>query len=272
MILARASLGRLVWAAEWFFVAFGSAFGVRTNRPEIWPQLEKHLPLGSSIRMKPARAPTFSLYVDEKRRSDHRLLVDDTEIICSRSLEEVLERFQSETRLTVAATSPRRVFVHAGAVAVNERGVLFPGRSFHGKSTLVAALLKAGATYYSDEFAVLDYRGRLHPYAIPVSLRIPGTPRVKHVCADSLGAPIGRRPVMVRLVLETSYQPGGHWRPERLTSGQMALAILRDTVTARRRPARSLAALRLLSERASAFKSARGDAEEVASWILNYLT
>jgi hypothetical protein len=31
----------------------------------------------------------------------------------------------------------------------------------------VAELVRAGATYYSDEFAVLDSRGRVHPFPRP---------------------------------------------------------------------------------------------------------
>ena len=36
------------------------------------------------------------------------------------------------------------------------RAIVIPGRTFSGKSTLVAELVRAGATYYSDEYAVED--------------------------------------------------------------------------------------------------------------------
>jgi hypothetical protein len=34
--------------------------------------------------------------------------------------------------------------------------------SYSGKTTLVSELIRAGATYYSDEYAVIDERGRVH--------------------------------------------------------------------------------------------------------------
>ena len=57
--------------------------------------------------------------------------------------------------------------MHAGAVAWRDRGIVIPGRSHSGKTTLVRALVEA-ARYYSDEFAVLDPQGRLHPYPLPL--------------------------------------------------------------------------------------------------------
>jgi len=58
-------------------------------------------------------------------------------------------------------------------VAWRGRAILLPGRSYVGKSTLVMELVRAGAVYYSDEYAVLDARGRVHPFAQPVALREP---------------------------------------------------------------------------------------------------
>jgi hypothetical protein len=43
--------------------------------------------------------------------------------------------------------------------------MVLPGKSFAGKTTLVAALVRAGAEYWSDEYAVLDANGDVHPYA-----------------------------------------------------------------------------------------------------------
>ena len=65
----------------------------------------------------------------------------------------------------VANYAPDRVFVHAGVVAWRGRALVLPGTSFAGKTTLVAELVRAGAIYYSDEYAVLDEQGRVHPYS-----------------------------------------------------------------------------------------------------------
>jgi predicted ATPase len=44
----------------------------------------------------------------------------------------------------VATEAPRRVFVHAGVVGWKGQAILVPGRSYSGKTTLIAALMKAG--------------------------------------------------------------------------------------------------------------------------------
>ena len=69
----------------------------------------------------------------------------------------------SRIELLVAAALPDRVAVHAGVVAFAGRAVVIPGPSHSGKSTLVQALVEAGATYLSDEFALLDEAGRVWP-------------------------------------------------------------------------------------------------------------
>jgi len=83
----------------------------------------------------------------------------------------VFEAFETDLQLYVAEMAPRRLFVHAGVVGWRGQAIIIPGRTFTGKTTLVAALVKAGATYYSDEYAVLDVRGRVHPYARPLGIR-----------------------------------------------------------------------------------------------------
>lgn len=60
--------------------------------------------------------------------------------------------------------------VHAGVVAMGERVVAFPAESGDGKSTLVAGLTMAGATYLSDEALVLDRDGTVVPYPKPSAL------------------------------------------------------------------------------------------------------
>ena len=65
-----------------------------------------------------------------------------------------LEALTGAVELHVAEHSPNLTLVHAGVVAGTGGALVLPGRSQAGKSTLVAALVTAGASYYSDEFAV----------------------------------------------------------------------------------------------------------------------
>ena len=54
------------------------------------------------------------------------------------------------------------------AAKVCGHGIMLPGYSFAGKTTLVAEFVRAGALYYSDEYAVLDRDRFAHPYPRPL--------------------------------------------------------------------------------------------------------
>ena len=77
----------------------------------------------------------------------------------------------------------------AGVVGWENRAIVMPGASFAGKTTLVRAWLEAGATYYSDEFAVLDRAGRVHP--VCASAGDPG--RIERRNSPRAGRGTGRR-------------------------------------------------------------------------------
>jgi hypothetical protein len=185
-------------------------------------------------------------------------------------LEETLWELQHYMEHYIAERAPRRTFVHAGVVGWHGQAIVIPGRSFSGKSSLVKALVQAGASYYSDEFAVLDERGRVHPYAIPLVMR-PGrgdAPRDRKYRAEELGGVVGVSPLPVGLVLITRYVSGARFRPRPLSAGRGVLELLAHTLPARRRPGRVLNSLTRAVARASVLRGTRGEAEETAREIL----
>lgn len=83
-----------------------------------------------------------------------------------------------DLELWLAEHAVEFIFVHAAVVAFDGVAIVVPGRSMTGKSTLCKALLECGADYGSDEYAVIDAAGLVHPYPRPLSLRQPdGTVR-----------------------------------------------------------------------------------------------
>jgi hypothetical protein len=189
----------------------------------------------------------------------------------SPDLSDLLERLENELQLLVAASSHRRVFVHAGVVAWRGRAIVLPGRSFTGKTTLVAALVQAGAIYYSDEYAVLDSRGRVHPYPRRLSIREAGRPQPRRCRPEDLGGHAGAGPLPVGLVALTWYRAGTVWRPLRLAPGDLALGLMANTVAIRLDPARVLGVLRQVAGDTIALKGVRGSAEDTATALLQYL-
>jgi hypothetical protein len=190
-------------------------------------------------------------------------------LVRAHDFDEVLRHLELDLELYIGDHARRRTFVHAGVVGWNGRAIVIPGRSFSGKSSLVKALVKAGADYYSDEFAVLDERGRAHPYPIPLAIRQDrdGGQPVKYRVED-LGGVVGACPLPVGLVLFTRYVRGARFRPRPLSTGRAVLELLTHTLPARRRPERVLEALTQAVTQASVLRGPRGEAEETARQIL----
>ena len=267
-----AKIDRLGWAAAACFDAYGVRVGIRVNSPEILPLLPSLLPPGAKPTASPVVDQMYSLWLGKRRthaRGFHLLYAGVARRARSMSLDQVLETLEADLRLTVAAGARRRVFVHAGVVGWRGRAIVLPGRSGSGKTTLVAELLRAGATYYSDEFAVIDARGRVHPFAKPLSIR-EGT-QIRKRPAEQLGGAIGTTPLSIGLIVFSAYRPAARWRPVPLSSGQVLLGLIPHTVPVRPRPHASLAALQKAVGGAWALKASRGEAAAVAAWLLRHL-
>jgi hypothetical protein len=202
-----------------------------------------------------------------------RVYVGATRRARTRDLRHAFAVLESELRQSLAVRSKHRTFVHAGVVGWRGRAIVVPGRSRSGKTTLVAELVRAGASYLSDEFAIIDARGRVHPFAKPLSIRGAGgcDLHVSRPSAEDLGGRAGTRPLPIGLVVLATHQPGAQWRPQTLTAGQAVIEMLAHTVPARLRPAASLQALERAVARAVVLKGERGEAGALAPLLLQLL-
>jgi hypothetical protein len=264
-------IDRLGWAAGISFLSYGVRVGVRVNKPEILDRLVDRFPPG----WKPSRVSIverlYSLIVGgEGTRPNVRrfniLYGNVDKLLRTLDIDELLEVFESDLKLHVAAGARRRVFVHAGVVGWRGQAILIPGRSFSGKTTLVAELVRAGATYYSDEYAVLDAHGRVHPYPRPLSVR-QNRKRVKRT-AQMLGGKSGTEPLAIGLVIVSRYKPGARWRPRALSAGEGALALIENTVSVQREPETVLETLRRAMPAAPVLKGVHGEARQVVDHII----
>lgn len=249
--------------------AYGVPVAIRANRPAALARLRERLPPGWRPSAGDRGGRRYSLIVP--RHAGFRALYAGTARLArARDLDPVLDAFESDLQLHVAELAPRYVFIHAGVVGWQGRAILLPGRSMAGKTVLVAELLRAGATYYSDEYAVLDGHGRVHPYARPLGLRTERGGRDRRA-PETLGASSGKRPAAlpVGLVALCRYRLGARWRPRRLSRGAAALALVANTVSARRAPARALRAIRAVVLHAPVLRGLRGEARDTAAALLN---
>jgi len=268
-------IDRLGWAAGIAFKAYGLSIGVRVTDASVLDQVCRLLPPGWTPAASPAVRCLFSLIVGgPTRRAGLRrlniLYADVARVVRTHNLEEALQQLELHLHLYIAEMAPRYTFVHAGVVGWKGKAIVIPGRSLAGKSSLVAALVQAGATYYSDEFAVLDGRGRVHPYPIPLAIRQSegGAPLVKCRVED-IGGVAGTRPLPVGLVLSTRYSTGTRFRPRPVSAGHAVLDLLANTLPARRRPERTLAVLSRIVSHAILLRGTRGEAAVAAQQVLH---
>jgi hypothetical protein len=74
--------------------------------------------------------------------------------------------------LALQRARPDLFFVHAAAVALQERAAILVAPSGTGKSTLTLALMQAGFDYLSDELAPIELaRMKVHPYPRAICLK-----------------------------------------------------------------------------------------------------
>jgi hypothetical protein len=260
------------WKAVETYVAHGVRFAVRVEKDAL-AALALRLPPGSEVRHLRVIDRVYSIFGagEASRRGVRRfnLLYGDSDLL-ARSTDPavIMTVLADDLQLRVAELAPKRIFVHAGVVGWRGRAIVLPGQSLAGKSTLVAELVRAGATYYSDEYAVLDGRGRVWPFARPLSLRARDGAAAEELVPERLGA-VGDAPLAVGTVWLTKYETGVSPVVDRLSPGRGALAMLEHTVPAQRRPKAALAALGVVARRATFFTGPRGEAAEAARWLLS---
>jgi hypothetical protein len=264
---------RLGWAVGFSLETYGLRIGIRANDAAGLQRVCDHLPHEWKPTSSSVVDRIYSIIIGGKgTRSNVRrfnlLYGDHIRLARSSDVDQVFDTLESDLRLVVAEFARRRVFVHAGVVGWKGSAIVIPGRSYSGKSTLVAELVKAGATYYSDEYAVFDAKGRVHPFHKPLEIRNEGSFKQSRVTVEEIGGKSGAKPLPVSLVLMTEYKANARWRPRQLTPGQGVLALLSNTVSARRSPEKALASLQHVVAQAEILKGARGDASELSRAIL----
>jgi hypothetical protein len=249
------------------FEAYGVRIAVGTSSPELLEEVRRYLPPGSTPCPPSTAEHRYELAVEDAGTYAVRRDGDVYPGAQGVELDIALELLDSKLRLYIGRKAPDAIFVHAGAVAHGDRAIVMPGMSFTGKTTLVAELVRLGAIYYSDEFAVLDRDGRLHPYAKSLSIRGNGWAQTDHP-VDSLGGIAGERPLPLAAIVVTSFRRDAEWKPRRLSAGEGALALIGNAVPAQERPAEVMRVAGRAARGALIIESERPDAEAAAPLLL----
>lgn len=251
------------------FESDGVPVRVTWDGEEIGARIGDVLPPEVTVLSDDVQAETFGLKTDAP--GVYTYTRDNSPVSSDLDLEFGLMMLQTQIRIFIGINAPGRIFVHAGAVAIDGRAVIFPGRSFAGKTSIVAEFLRAGATYISDEFAVIDADCLVHPYPTRLSVRGAGDDR-RDVDAESFGASQATSSLPLGAVVVTSYKPGAEWAPAEMTRGQAALALLDNTVAALERHAEAIAVFKQLTAGPLLLGGERGDAAAVVDDLMSRLS
>lgn len=247
-------------------MAHGVRVEIVANERHVLERAASLLPTGSQP-VDLSEVDASYRFSEDPSGAGHILTIDGERIAGPGALDRVLESFEPHLTVRIAERAPRHVFVHAGVVGWRGRAILLPGYSFAGKTTLVAELVRAGALYYSDEYALLDREGRVHPYPRALQMRKPGERTQTRLAVNELGGTIGREPLTVGLIAFCRYKSGARWRPRRLTPGRAVLEMFGYTMSARYAPDTALSTLQRTVAGATLLKGTRGEAAQIIDFI-----
>jgi hypothetical protein len=248
------------------FEIYGVRVALGAPREDLLARLVALLPPGLP-RCEPAQDDAWFVLLDlGGERWSYRTRLGPNPVYTDLAL--VVAMIDSELRRHVADNATKGFFIHAGVVAYRSRAIVMPGDSFSGKTTLVAELVRAGATYYSDEYAVIDAQGFVHPYARPLSIRRPRPHNNDRSPVESLGGKAGVDPVRVGLIAAITYRPDAEFSPERRSAGQGMLVLLAHSAVAHEHPQETLAAARAAASEALVVEGDRGEAAIAAQALL----
>ena len=259
------------------FQSYGVKIEIRADEPEllrdVYTKLGRVFPNG----LEPAIESEieYRFYIKSLESVKYELFRNEEKLCEDGGKELFLNMVESQLRITVAEFAVEKVFLHAGVVGWKGRAIVIPATSFSGKTTLVAELVKKGALYYSDEYAVLNALGNVEPFPKWLSMRgITDAINQKDCSVESLGGTAGTKPLPVGMVLIARYQSGKkiprRWKPKRLTQGEAIMEIIPHTLPIRNKPKFVLEVLNKLTDRAIIVRTIRGEAAEFAETLLGY--
>jgi hypothetical protein len=255
-------LDKLPWGLRMSGTAWGARLSVRAGDADLASEIERVLPHGwVTSDDDETRARTYSLC---RAASSTSMDVADgwalfrgyVPIARSPRFEDMMAALEADLQGAVAEHCRGWTFVHAAMVGFNNRAIVLPGASGAGKSTLTAALLRRGASYGSDEYAVFDDNGQIYPF-----------PRRLDVGADYRTV---EGPLPLGMVVAARYEVNGDWSFRTISPGNAVLELIHECPSAAHSSAETLSRLSPLARTVPAYRWARGEADEAADRLLRF--
>jgi hypothetical protein len=275
-VSSKLKLGNVKWKAFYAFEAFGVRVGIRSNDLPMHEQIIAGLPFLLPIDIKEIpfdeSVHIFSIYWSNRSRQSNLAYCGEREVVRQDFKSRKIDLIESHIRLTIAEFAEDYVFLHAGAVEYRGKAIIIPAKSFAGKTTLTAEFARRGFEYYSDEYAVLDQNGLVHPFTKRLSMRgiIDDYTQVD-IEVEELGGRKGTKPLEVGLILVQKFIKRAKFAPKLLGAGEGIIESIANSVSIRQNPQFVLKVLSFVTNRAKIVKTNRGEAKQFVDKLLSYL-
>ena len=244
-------------------LSFGGAeIGVRCNDVAVLAQLERRFSLAWSIRRcgndtvehlyslkvgAPARRPGVRNY--------HLVHAGTAQIARTLDLEEAVRALEQSLLGDLGFMAQDGLFLKAGVCVSQGAALVITGESGAGTSTLLDALVRQGATYYSDAYAVINDEGLVCPFSVPFP--------------SFDGKRAADEPVDLGAFLWMQYQP--HVEGVDLSRLPLGMAALKLTARCLGLTAQRMTQLAKLVERTPFWEGVRGDSALASRHLLQTL-
>jgi len=265
--------------------AIDHRFTIETDLPGAFEAVDR---LFSPFRDPASDGPrrTYRLGINRSDPGLFELLVDGGSIQRPPTPGSMLEWVITNVTTEAVTRTADLVCVHASAATLGGRAVVLPAPSGHGKSTTVAALVRAGWDLLTDEAALFDlHDGLVHPFPRPMALSdtsmaaFPGLaaslpPAYEqfhrldhHVTADDLRPGALGSPSRVAFVAFPSYTPGQVTELVPVSRAQALMDMLRGTFNLERVGGRGVATLARVLRAADCYRLHIGALEPAVELI-----
>ena len=255
---------------EFEIQAYGCSIRIETGCPELYDALDRYiLPL---LPRNGAPSSTENVVVRIDWIADsYRVTVDNIETASICDQREVILSVLEALDETIVYRLQTLKAVHAGAVVFADRAILIPGRTHAGKSSMVAELLRRGGKLLSDEYALIDGKGRAHSYPRPLLLRDSHL-RQSPALPSDFGSEFASEPVRVGWILALEYRPGSNWEVRSVPQSEALMILLKNTPHSMAGSPEMVDSFLHAVAGAQCFGGYRGDVEQGADQILQLIS
>jgi hypothetical protein len=258
------------------FEAFGLKIGVRADDPSVIARLQGIGPAGSRPCDPEDVECMFGITTTDIGRYNVRFDIREGVVLTERDmtayiagdadLDLAIAALDVHVQSYIALHAPDQIFIRAGVVGYRGYAILVAGGPISGKSTLVQALVDAGATAYSEDYAPLDESGRVRPYFRTV---VAGAERAERANGQAPVDDAELEPLPLGAIVLTAYRRGAEWQPKSLSRGEAVLAVMSHAEPGSERPAETFRGItNALRGDVVALQSDRGEAAAVAPLLL----